>query len=88
MKSAIGDVSAGVTYAVRDTTIEGIQDSKGRYHRLIINHMAVSAQAGGIDRCPGTKDDLPKRRQRFHRNAPIGEGQTKTTPPHFGNAAG
>lgn len=43
MKSAIGDVVSGaVTYAVRDTTIEGTKIQKGDIIGLINNHMAVS----------------------------------------------
>ena len=43
MKGAIGDVVNGaVTYAVRDTTIEGTKIKKGDIIGLINNHMAVS----------------------------------------------
>ncbi len=43
MKGAIGDVVSGaVTYAVRDTTIEGTKIKKGDIIGLINNHMAVS----------------------------------------------
>jgi len=43
MKGAIGDVVSGaVTYAVRDTTIEGTKIQKGDIIGLINNHMAVS----------------------------------------------